>query len=274
MKITFYGTGSSEGFPSMFCDCDACNWARKLSGKNIRTRSSCGIDGKILVDMPADTFAHTIYGGLDMRKVNTILFTHPHMDHLYAGEILNSAPPMSIRSTKEDIKIFGPKETMQAIVDTVKIETRGRVPVDIQTLQPMQTICVDDYKITAVLTHHDDALDCYIYIIEHDGKTLLYGNDSSMFPDYTWEEILKHKYDGVILDCTSVTESRVFGSHMGFDEIVETRRRLLEQGCADAHTQFIATHFAHTFAPLHDRITPIFAKEGFVAAYDGLTVYI
>ena len=272
MKVTFYGTGSSEGFPSMFCSCDACTMARQLGGKNIRTRSSCGVDNEILVDFPADTFAHSIWGGLDIREIKTILFTHPHMDHLYAGELLNSAPPMAIRKDTEDIKIFGPKETIDAIVETVKIETRGRVPVEVRTLQPMEKISVNGYTITAVLTNHDAAVDCYIYIIEKAGKTLLYGNDSSMFPEHTWKELLKHKYDCVILDCTSGTASRVFGTHMGFDEIVEVKEKLSAEGCVDNNTIFIATHFAHTYAPLHERITPIFAEIGFIAAYDGLSV--
>lgn len=274
MKIRFYGTGSSEGFPSMFCSCDACCEARRLRGRNIRTRSSCGIDDVILVDFPADTFAHSIWGGLELTKIHTILFTHPHLDHLYAGDLVNTAPPMALRSQQEDIRILGPKEAIQAVLDMCAIEKRGRMPVQPAVLQPAQTATVNGYRITAVQTIHDAAVDCYIYVIEHDGKTLLYGNDSAYFPPETWEELCKYHYDCVILDCTSVTESHVFASHMGFEECRMAQKRLLDSACANEDTVFVATHFAHTFAPLHERITPIFAKEGIIAAFDGMEIEI
>lgn len=272
MKIHFYGTGSSEGFPSMFCSCDACCQARALKGKNIRTRSSCGIDDVILVDFPADTYAHSLWGGLDLTRVQTILFTHPHLDHLYAGDLVNTATPMALRSQQEDIRIYGPKEVIEAVQDVVEMEKRGRMPVQPEVLAPGQTVEAGEYRITAVPTLHDRAVDCYLYVIEHEGKTLLYGNDSAFFPEETWEMLSKYHYDCVILDCTSVTESHVFATHMGFEEVKAVKQRLLQSGCADENTIFTVTHFVHTFAPLHERITPIFAKEGMIAAYDGLEI--
>ena len=181
---------------------------------------------------------------------------------------------MALRSQQEDIRILGPKEAIQAVLDMCAIEKRGRMPVQPAVLQPAQTATVNGYRITAVQTIHDAAVDCYIYVIEHDGKTLLYGNDSAYFPPETWEELCKYHYDCVILDCTSVTESHVFASHMGFEECRMAQKRLLDSACANEDTVFVATHFAHTFAPLHERITPIFAKEGIIAAFDGMEIEI
>ena len=256
----------------MFSSCAACCEARRLKGKNIRTRFSCGIDDTILVDFPADTFAHSIWGGLDLTKVRTILFTHPYLDHLYAGDLVNTAAPMALRDQSEDISIYGPKEAIQAVWKVVEMEKRGRMPVRAVALAPAQTVWAGEHRITAVQTHHDDAVDCFVYVIECGGKTLLYGNDSSFFPEETWDVLSKYRYDCVILDCTSVTESHVFSSHMGFEEVKAVKQRLLDSGCADEHTIFAVTHFAHPFAPLHDRITPIFAREGMIAAYDGLEI--
>ena len=50
MKIQFLGTAAAEGFPAIFCNCEYCNKARELKGKNIRTRSQAIIDDKILLD--------------------------------------------------------------------------------------------------------------------------------------------------------------------------------------------------------------------------------
>ena len=50
MKVLFLGTAAAEGWPAVFCKCDSCMKARKLGGKNIRTRSSCIIDDIYMVE--------------------------------------------------------------------------------------------------------------------------------------------------------------------------------------------------------------------------------
>ena len=100
----------------------------------------------------------------------------------------------------------------------------------------------------------------------------MYGHDSAMFEEETWKAMHDYRFDCVILDCTSVTEPHVFSIHMGYDENVKIKERMLREGMADNHTTFVATHFAHTYGPLHDRITELFAKDGFIAAWDGMEI--
>ena len=75
MKITYYGTAAGEAWPGVFCDCELCRKARELGGKNIRTRSQALINDDLLVDMPPDNYLHTLYFGLDLSKVRTLIFT-------------------------------------------------------------------------------------------------------------------------------------------------------------------------------------------------------
>ena len=81
MKLKYYGTGGGGGIPEIFCDCRVCRHARKVGGKEIRTRSQAVIDGKISIDFPVDTYLHTAFYGLDMRRVKNIVITHAHYDH-------------------------------------------------------------------------------------------------------------------------------------------------------------------------------------------------
>ena len=62
MKIQYLGTAAAEGWPSVFCDCEACRKALQLAGKNIRTRSQVVIDDTLLVDMPPDAYFHSLCG--------------------------------------------------------------------------------------------------------------------------------------------------------------------------------------------------------------------
>ena len=50
MKIQYLGTAAAEGIPAIFCDCKTCQKARKLGGKEIRTRSQAIIDDRLLID--------------------------------------------------------------------------------------------------------------------------------------------------------------------------------------------------------------------------------
>ena len=76
MKPKYYGTGGGAGIPEIFCDCRVCRHAREFGGKDIRTRSQAVIDDKISIDFPVDTYLHTAYCGLDMRRIKNIIITH------------------------------------------------------------------------------------------------------------------------------------------------------------------------------------------------------
>lgn len=66
MKLTYYGTAAAEGFPALYCHCDACERARKSGGKNIRTRSQALINDDLLIDFPADTYMHELIYALEL----------------------------------------------------------------------------------------------------------------------------------------------------------------------------------------------------------------
>ena len=69
MRFQYLGTAAAEGFPAIFCNCEYCQNARRLKGKNIRTRSQAIIDEKLLLDFPAETYYHVFQYGLDLSKV-------------------------------------------------------------------------------------------------------------------------------------------------------------------------------------------------------------
>jgi len=80
MKITILGTGTSQGVPVIACDCDVC---LSSNPKDSRLRSSVMIE--------IDNLNLVIDTGPDFRqqmlrekvgKVDSILFTHHHKDHV------------------------------------------------------------------------------------------------------------------------------------------------------------------------------------------------
>ncbi len=97
MRIVFLGTGTSYGTPMIGCDCMVCE---SDDPKNKRLRSSIQVsyNGRsVIVDTSPDLRLQVLNNGVD--RVDAILFTHYHADHLFGLDdvrIFNSIQKSSI----------------------------------------------------------------------------------------------------------------------------------------------------------------------------------
>ncbi len=79
MKVTFLGTGTSQGVPVIACTCDVC---RSLDFRDKRTRTSVHIkvDGvSLVIDTGPDFRQQMLREQVD--HLDAIIFTHEHKDH-------------------------------------------------------------------------------------------------------------------------------------------------------------------------------------------------
>ena len=63
MKLKYLGTAAAEGMPALFCSCENCEKARRLGGKNIRSRSQTMVNDDLIIDYPPDAYAHSVRFG-------------------------------------------------------------------------------------------------------------------------------------------------------------------------------------------------------------------
>lgn len=80
MKITFLGTGTSQGIPLIGCDCKVCTSSDK---KDNRLRSSVFIqhgDTNLVIDTGPDFRQQMLREKIT--KLDAVIFTHEHKDHI------------------------------------------------------------------------------------------------------------------------------------------------------------------------------------------------
>ncbi len=273
MRIRYLGTGSAEGFPGVFCQCPACEEARAQGGRNIRRRSSMLIDNCLLVDLSPDLLAQSFEWKIDMGSIEYLLVTHTHADHFYAPELSNLRAPYTLKSARKKLFIYGSSAVWERMLQVIGQEELARLePVlAFEELKLFEPHPIGPYTVTPLLARHCPG--AYLYLIERDGRVLLYGNDTGFFPEETWDFLAGKHADMVSMDCTNPIHSDT-PNHMTLEDNVTVKRRLFQQKSASAHTRYLATHFSHNSGFLHRAMEERLRLYGIGVAYDGLEVEI
>ena len=109
MKVTFLGTGTSQGAPVIGCDCEICS---STNTKDKRLRVSVFVE--------VDDVSFVIDTGPDFRqqmlrehfeKLDAVLFTHEHKDHT-AG--LDDIRPFNFKQ-KSSIDVYATERVQKSL---------------------------------------------------------------------------------------------------------------------------------------------------------------
>lgn len=80
MKITFLGTGTSQGVPVITCECQTC-LSEDYRDKRLRTSLLLEKDGIILLFDAGPDFRQQMLRA-NVKKLDSIIITHEHKDHI------------------------------------------------------------------------------------------------------------------------------------------------------------------------------------------------
>ncbi len=284
MKLKYYGTAAAEGVPALFCECDTCSRAREKGGRNVRTRSQATIDDILLIDFPADTYLHVLMYGLPLHKISTCLITHSHSDHLCPTEFGMRIEGYSHLKDNKPFAVYG----TQAVLDVIRSDREMCNHIDemleageleLHPVIPFVPFWAEGYKITALNADHKIRLSdeqSVIYMIEKDGKSVLYANDTGLLPRETADYLAKLDicFDLISFDCTNVLLEWDNRQHMGLTGNCILREQLTDMGRMDGHTKCVVNHFSHNGLAGYDELVPIAGEKGFEVSYDTMEVEI
>lgn len=268
MQLTYLGTAASECFPALFCNCEYCREARRLGGKNIRTRSQALINNDLLIDLPADTYWHFVQNGIEGDAIRYLLITHAHEDHFYKDDLFLRWGAYAHNMRAETLQVFCPK--------TVYDSFDGQFPpnVVIIPLEAFRTVTIGNYRVTPLPARHMPGAEAFLYLVEGD-KTLLYAHDTGYLYDevFTYIEQNGIRLDMATMDCTNVEIPLPDdGGHMGLPNIKRVIDRLQNMGAVGESTIVYVNHFSHNGNPLQTHLEELAAPYGYRVSYDGCCV--
>ena len=284
LKVIFLGTSAAEWYPTPWCKCKHCVSARLHGGRDVRAYSSIVVVPDVLVDMPPDVVTSAHSHGVDLTKIKTILITHPHSDHLNPRLLLMRRPPSEL-----DEKLVGPRVTD---VDEVLVCASQRT---LEVLKSSLPFSLNELKIKLLqlktfawvelrtglrvlplpANHMTRVGGALIYVIEKNGKRLLYAVDIGPLGEDVMKTLQATHLDLVICEATvSLLSPSSPIEHMSLETAKELREKLIAMGTITLRTPFVLTHISpHWFPPYHE-VAEKLEREGLTLAYDGMEIEV
>jgi len=229
------------------------------------------VDGVLKIDFGPDTYMQALQQGIDLTQVEHLLVTHTHQDH-FAPDDLAMRGKVFAHGLEHELTVWGGDRAL-AMAQTVLTLSRT-TGVNLRHVRPFVPFEACDSRVTPLLADHNPQETCLLYLIERGGRRLLWGHDSGIFPEETWAYLAgQPALDGVVLDGTNGPLT-FGGGHMGIEDMIAVKQRMLAEGMATPGTLFVATHFSHNGGLLHAELEERLCPAGFVVAYDGIRLTV
>ncbi len=278
MKLTFLGTAAAEGIPALWCECDVCAKAKERGGKELRRRCAYLIDDDTLVDFGPDAFWQTIEFKLDLLKIDRLIITHAHSDHLNPVDLHWRLPPYLSKVAKT-ITLIGTQPTFSIILNHI-FKNNPQQSFEKLFIKPITakagvTITDGDMSVLPIPANHEQILLPMIYAIERKNRRVLIANDTGMLSDESWALLKGLRLDAAVIESTcGFKGANCINGHLGLNTTVAFRDRLREMGCLTPESQVITNHFSHNGGLNHPDMVETYGRHGITVAFDGMVIAV
>jgi len=254
-SLTFLGTGTSQGVPMIGCDCEVCH---SIDPRDNRLRSSVYIETPEcawVVDTGTDFRTQALRENI--RRLNAVIFTHSHTDHIMGFD--------DLRRYSYDlgsIPVYASAETMSDLERVFEFAFNGlnRFP---GYLRPVPHIVDGPFElgktvITPLPVPHGRSMVTGYLFSRNDEKLVAYLSDCSAVP----EEIVKQISQVRVLIIDALRH-KPHPTHLSVDQALAVSAKV-----QPARTLF--THICHELAQAREAELP----AGVGIAYDGLKLHL
>jgi phosphoribosyl 1,2-cyclic phosphate phosphodiesterase len=253
VKLTFLGTGTSQGVPVITCTCDVCR-SEDVHDKRLRASVMLEVNGKVIVIDTGPDFRQQMLREKVM-QLDGVVFTHPHKDHVAGMDDVRAfnfrqqrpmdiyANALTIKALRREYEYVFADEKYPGIPDIV-VHELGNGPFEVAGVR----------LIPIPVMHHK------MPVLGFRIGDLAYVTDANYIPPESMNKL--HGLKVLILNALRKTEHI---SHFSLAEAIAVSRRLAPEQTYITHLSHLMGTHAEVEAGLPD---------GIRIAYDGLRVEI
>jgi phosphoribosyl 1,2-cyclic phosphate phosphodiesterase len=262
LRITLLGTGTSQGVPMIGCDCGVC---RSTDPRDRRSRPSILIEAtdetpassaaadvrSILVDTSPDLRTQAL--AQDVRRVDAILFTHSHADHVFGLDDVrrfNKLQRAAIPCFADAATIADLRRVFAYIFDPATPKGGGIPKISLNEIAG--AFCLGRLEIVPVPLLHGARP-----ILGFRIGSFAYLTDCNQIPDASWPLLA-----GVTTLVLDALRERPHSTHFSVSEAIDVAARI---GAT-------RTYFTHICHDLPHAETCARLPAGVQLAYDGLVL--
>jgi phosphoribosyl 1,2-cyclic phosphate phosphodiesterase len=251
LKITFLGTGTSQGVPVIGCTCEVC---RSLDYRDKRLRSSVHIETgglSIVIDTGPDFRQQMLREGIT--RLDAVLFTHGHRDHLAGLDDVRAYNFLQ----DSDMPLFAAGNVLQQIrAEFYYAFDENKYP-GIPQLQ-LNTIDGQPFPVGDTLVTPLPVMHMRLPVLGFRIGNFSYITDANLIPDQTLNLL-----EGTEVLVLNALQREKHVSHFNLEEALAMANRIGAQ-------KTFFTHISHKLG-LHKKVQSEL-PESVALSHDGLTV--